>query len=129
MPAPYSVDLRRRVVDAYLSGAGTYVEIAMRFDVGAATVDRWVSRQRHKGTVEPDAMGGHRHGKFDAAADAKLAVMVAEDVGATRLELMKRLRDELGLVVGPTAVQVALRRLGLTRKKRRSTRRSATPSE
>ena len=130
MPAPYSLDLRERVVAAYDEGAGgTYVEIAIRFDVGEATVDRWVSRHRRTGSVAPDAMGGRRHGKFDAAADARLAAMVAEDVDATRLELMERLRIELGLVVSHSAVQDALQRLGLTRKKRLSMRRSATPSE
>ena len=129
MPAPYSIDLRKRVVEAYNEGAGgTYVEIAIRFDVGEATVDRWVSRHRRTGSVAPDAMGGRRHGKFDAVVDAKLAAMVAEDVDATRLELMERLRDELGLVVSHSAVQDALVRLGLTRKKRLSMRRSATPS-
>jgi transposase len=129
MPAPYSLDLRKRVVEAYDDGAGgTYVEIAIRFDVGEATVDRWVSRHRRTGSIAPDAMGGRRHGKFDAAADAKLAAMVAEDVDATRIELMERLREELGLVVSHSAVQDALQRLGLTRKKRLSMRRSATPS-
>ena len=128
MPAPYSLDLRERVVAAYLSGSGTYVEIGMRFHVGSATVDRWVSRMRQQGTLAPDAMGGRRHGKFDATSDAKLAAMVAADVDATQQELMERLRDELGLVVHPSSVGEALRRLNLTRKKRPSTRLSATPN-
>ena len=100
----------------------------MRFHVGQATVDRWVSRMRHRGTVAPDVMGGRRHGKFDATSDAKLAEMVAEDVDATQAELKDRLRDELGLVVHPSSVGEALRRLNLSRKKRRSTRPSATPN-
>ena len=127
MPAPYSVDLRKRVVKAYLSGHGTYIEVAARFAIGSATVIRWVARQRKVGSVDPDPMGGDRHSKFDEASEARLAAMVAADVGTTREELVARVRDELGLKVSPSAVQRALARLRLTRKKRLSTRRSATP--
>jgi transposase len=129
MPAPYGKDLRKRVVDAYESGAATHGEIAIRFTVGSATVNRWVSRHRRTGSVEPDPMGGRRHCKIDESVDARLVDMVEADVDATRLELVRRLRDELNLEVSPSTVQRALQRLNLTRKKRRSTRRSATPSE
>jgi transposase len=129
MPRPYALDLRKRVVKAYLSGGGTLEEISKRFDVGVATVDRWVSRQRRTGSVAPDPMGGWRHGKFDQATDATVAKIVEADVDVTRVELVRRLRDELGLRVSPSAVQRSLERLKLTRRKRRFTRRSATPNE
>ena len=129
MPAPYSTDLRNRAVKAYLSGGGTYEEVGQRFEVGAASVNRWVSRQRRNGNVEPDPMGGDRHSKFDSVSEAELVAMVEADVGATRDELLRKLNDELGLKVSTSAIQRALDRLGLTRKKRRSTRRSATPTE
>ena len=129
MPAPYSQDLRKRAVNAYLSGDATYEEVAERFAIGPATVNRWVSRQRTKGSLDPDPMGGDRHSKFDNAAEARLAAMVEEDIDATRDELVKKVRDELGLNVSGSAIQRALQRLGLTRKKRHSTHRSATPSE
>jgi transposase len=129
MPAPYSMDLRERVVAAYLGGHGTYAEIAARFDVGEATVDRWVSRHRKRGTVAPDAMGGDRHSKFSEEDDGRLAAMVADDPDITRDELVRRVRAELSLVVSPAAVQRALVRLNLTRKKRRSTPPNATATE
>lgn len=128
MPAPYSNDLRERVVAAYLGGQGTYAEIAERFDVGVATVDRWVSRKRRSGSVAPDPMGGDRHSKFSPEAEARLAQMVSEQPDITRDELVKCVRDELDLVVSPAAVQRALVRLGLTRKKRLSTPPSETRS-
>jgi transposase len=128
MPAPYSMDLRKRVVAAYLEGEGTYATIAARYNVGEATVDRWVSRQRRSGDVSPHPMGGDRHSKFDTESEAQLAAMVAEDPDATREELVRRVRDELEIAVHPATVQRALVRLGLTRKKRRSTLRSATRS-
>ena len=129
MGAPCSLDLRKRVVEAYLSGDSTQAEIAARFQVGPASVDRWVGRHRRTGSLAPDPMGGRRHGKMDADADAAVAKMVESDVGVTRIEIVQRLKDELGLDVSPAAVQRSLERLKLTRKKRRSTRRSATASE
>jgi transposase len=128
MPGPYSLDLRKRVVEAYLSREGTYREIGDRFDVGEATVDRWVSLYRRTGSVVPRPMGGSRNGKFDEASEQVLEQLVAADPGATQLELAGKLR-ETGLNVSPSAVQRALARRRLTRKKRRSTLRNATRSE
>jgi putative transposase len=128
MPGPYSLDLRDRVVHAYLSGEGTYREISIRFEVGEATVDRWVARQRRNGSVDPDPMGGNRIGKFDEASERRLVEMVAADPGATLPELVKELRKELGLEVSPAAVSRALIRCHITRKKRPSMRRNETPN-
>lgn len=128
MPAAYSDDLRERVVRAYLDGQGTYVEVAGRFRVGTATVDRWVSRYRRTASVSADPMGGDRHSKFDEASERLLRDMVEAAPDATRIELVWAL-GEAGIRVSPATVQRALERLDLTRKKRRSTLRNATPSE
>src|SRR5262245_57720414 len=54
----HPVALRERVVAAYESGNGTYVEIAELFGVGEASVKRWVWLKRKQGSVEPKAAGG-----------------------------------------------------------------------
>src|SRR5688572_21561687 len=121
MPGPYSMDLRERVVRAYLEGEGTYEAVAVRFAIGEATVDRWVSRFRNRGSVAADAMGGNRNGKFDEEAEQRVRELVEVDPGVTRVELVRALDEHLELQVSPAAVQRALVRLKLTRKKRRST--------
>lgn len=126
LPAPYSNDLRNRVVDAYLGGHGSYAEIGDRFDVGEATVDRWVGRFRRANSVAPDPMGGDRHSKFSAADEQTLRQLVADDPDITRDELVRALAGG-GLQVSTAAVQRALERNGLTRKKRRSTLLNGTP--
>lgn len=126
MPAPYSDDLRERVVSAYLSGGGTYEEIAARFAVGRATVDRWVSRFRRTESVAPDAMGGDRHSKLDEEGRGLVRRLVEAQPDITREELVKELAAH-DLHVSKSCVQRALESLSLTRKKRRSMRRSATP--
>src|SRR6185436_6851937 len=46
MAAPASLDLRRRVVEAYERGGVTYAQGGERFAVGRATVNRWLRRFR-----------------------------------------------------------------------------------
>ena len=125
MPSPYSNDLRERVFKTHLNGDLTYAEVGTLFSVGEASVDRWVSRYRRTASVAPDAMGGDRLSKFNAASEALLREMVMAAPDAKRDELVAALRDT-GLVVSPATVQRALARLGFTRKKRLSTLRSVT---
>jgi transposase len=58
MADPYPVELRERVVHAYESGEGSYPEIAEHFQLGEATVKRWVWLNRDQGHVEPRPRGG-----------------------------------------------------------------------
>lgn len=126
MPAPYSIDLRERVVRAYLSGDDGFEEVAERFEISEPTARRWVCRYRVTQSLFPLPMGGDRHSKFDEESEALLELLVEEDPGVTRDELVVLLFDEIGLEVSTSAVQRALERLDLTRKKRRSMRRNAT---
>ena len=58
MPNPYPLELRERAVRAYESSDETYLEVAERFAVGPATLQRWVRRQRETGALDPLAKGG-----------------------------------------------------------------------
>lgn len=128
MPAPLSMDLRERIVRAYEAKEGSAAYLAERFDVSQPTVERWLRRHRRTGSVAPSAMGGARNSKFDAHSEQRLREMVAEQPDVLVRELVERLGRELELRVSDSAVRRALHRLGLTRKKRRSTPPSATVS-
>lgn len=52
------IELRQRVVDAYETGAGSYVAVAKLFCVGEASVKRWVRQFRREGHVKPQKKGG-----------------------------------------------------------------------
>lgn len=60
MPEPLPVELRRRVVEAYERGEGSYPTIARKFGVGEASVRRWVARWRDLGHLAPEKKGGGR---------------------------------------------------------------------
>ena len=54
----YPVALRERVVAAYERGDGSYREVSLTFQLGEATVKRWVWQSRREGHVRPRKRGG-----------------------------------------------------------------------
>jgi transposase len=114
----YSQDLRDRVLGACDRGMPTK-QVAEVFDVSPAWVRRLKQRRRETGETTPRPSGGARVRKIDLG---RLAELVKEQPDATAREL----RERLGIVCNESAIYMALKRLGLTFKKRRSTRRSRT---
>jgi len=118
MAAPYSSDLRGRVLSAYDRGMATK-QIAEALDVSPAWARRVKQRRREHGETGPRPMGGKRFEKIDRA---RLAELVAQQPDAT----LEELRARLGVRCSLSAVSAALHALGLSFKKRRSTPRSRT---
>jgi transposase len=112
MGAPLSQDLRDRVLAAYDRGMTT-TPIAKMFKVSLAWAKRVKQRRRETGQTRPKPMGGARVVKVDLV---RLRELVAQQPDATLRELHQR----LGCPCTESAVDMALRRLGLTFKKRRS---------
>jgi transposase len=112
MGAAYAQDLRDRVLAAYDRGMQT-LEIAKLFQISKAWARRVKQRRREHGETTPRAKGGARVVKIDAE---RLRQLVAEQPDATVRELHQR----LGCNCCESAVGLALNRLGLTFKKRRS---------
>ena len=116
MAAPYSQDLRGRVLAAYDRGMKTK-QIAELFQVSPAWARRVKQRRRESGEIAPRPMGGVTVVKIDME---RLAQLVAKHPDAT----IKELRVLLQIDCSESGVAVALRRLNLTLKKRRSMRRN-----
>ena len=60
MSKPYSMDLRKRVVEAVVNGGMSRRQAAARFGIGDATAVNWLRRVRETGSVAPGQMGGHK---------------------------------------------------------------------
>ena len=118
MAAPYSQDLRDRVLAAADRGMPTK-DIAETFEVSPSWVRRVKQRRRETGETAARPMGGLRVIKID---QARLAELVAEQPDAT----VRELRERLDVECSESAVGLALKRLGLSFKKRHSMRRSRT---
>ncbi len=117
----YSLDLRKRVLDACDAGHGTK-EVAGLFEVSPAWVRRLKQRRRELGTIKPLA---YRHGPkplLDHYALEELAELVRRRPDAT----LEELQSALPMKVSRITVWNALGKLGLTFKKSRSTPLSKT---
>jgi putative transposase len=60
MGAPYSLDLRQRVVEAVEQGGLSRNQAARRFGVAISTAIAWVKLHAQSGSVAPGQMGGHK---------------------------------------------------------------------
>ena len=124
---PLSMDLRERIVAA--RAAGQLGEaVAERFGVGIASVKRLDAKVRRGESLVPGVSTGRRP-RLDERGMAILTALVIDKPDRTIAELMVELEAQAGVVVSSSTLSRSLARLGLTRKKRRSTRRNATPSE
>jgi transposase len=115
---PYSMDLRRKVMEA-VDGGGTTEEIGERFGIDGSCVRKWRLRLQRRGTLEPDKPPGRKR-QFGAKQDAQLKEAVQVRPDATRSELAEAVAEKLGRVFSKPVITRALQRLGFTRKKRRS---------
>lgn len=127
MAKGYSLDLRRRVWRAWQNGEGTQAQLAVRFAVSVSFVRDLSRRFRESGDVAAKPYGGGRTPSVDAVTCVAIraAVDTCNDhsIEEHRQSLAKR-----GHRLSRSALGRALRKLGLTRKKRRSATTNATPS-
>jgi transposase len=119
MPAAHEQDLRDRVLAAYDRGKQTK-EISDTFGVSPAWARRVKQVRREEQRTTPLPMGGRRVVKVDLE---ELRRLVEAQPDATIAELHQRLGKDR---CGESAVTMALKRLGLSFKKRRSMRPSRT---
>jgi transposase len=122
MPLPYSTDLRERVLVAYEHGEGTAAALARRFRVALNTVKNWVRAAESEGRRMAKPLGRGPEPRLGMAEREVLRQLVAADNDATLAEYGARLAGQTGIHVSRPVLSVTLKRLGLTRKKRRSGR-------
>lgn len=124
--APYSLDLRRKVVQACERGAGSQRQVAELFGVSRAFVEKLLKRLRETGDLAPQPHAGGPSSRLDAQAQQSLRDWLREQPDLTLAELIERLDTGLGIRIGDSRLSLVLRRLGLPRKKSHSTPASAT---
>jgi transposase len=126
MPKPLSLDLRKRVVDAYETASHSMAHVAAQFGVGLATVNRWVNRHRKTGRLDPLPHAGGPAPRVDERGLSLLSTLLEEQPDATRSEVARQYEQERRITLSVATVGRELRRLGLTRKKKLSMPPSAT---
>jgi transposase len=121
-----SLDLRERVAAACDEGSRSQPEIAEDFGVSLSFVTKLLRRRRLTGSIAAKLHAGGFPSAVDAGAEAALRSLVRDDPDATLAELRDGLAARRDVRRSVPVICRALKRLGLPRKKRRSTRPSAT---
>ena len=120
MAAPYSMDLRKRVMKAW-DASGDADEIAATFAVSRAWVHRLAQRQRETGSIAPRPQMKFRS-RVLAGQEERLKALINARPDATLAEL----RDALPTTAALSTLWLEIDRLGLTFKKNGTRRRTAS---
>src|ERR1044072_32059 len=122
MAAPYSQDLRERVIGFMVRG-GSARAAATRFDVSISSASRWGQRWRAEGHARARAMGGDRRSRLSEHR-ARVLQLIARQSDMTLQEIRSTLAAACEITVGLSTVDRFLAAQNLTRKKRPYTRPS-----
>jgi transposase len=111
---PYSMDLRERIAAAVDHHDGSLRPLARTFRVSLSCIARLLARRRATGSLQPKPHGGGQPPALDTDALQRLRHLVQQRPDATLDELARR----LGVACSRMAIWRALRKLGITRKKK-----------
>jgi transposase len=118
--APYSLDLRKRVIRAYERGLRP-AAVAAQFEVSVAWVYRLVQRRRDTGSIAPRQQTKVRRRALTDDDEARLIALITARPDTTLAELQRALPTRAAL----STLWRAIDRRGLTLKKNRTRRRTA----
>ncbi len=94
-----------------------YEDVAERFEVGRATVNRWWRLYRETGDVEPRTHAGHPPRKLDEQGELVVLELVSQSPDATLVELADETSTNTKIQVSRATNGRSLAKHGLTRKK------------
>jgi transposase len=118
--AAYSLDLRKRIVDAVERGIATKREIARMFGVHETFVHKLLRQKRQRGDIAPLPHGGGAEAILKEDHLMILTELVAKSPDATIEELREQLKKKARVKASVPTIWRALDALGLSRKKSRS---------
>lgn len=122
MAAPYSEDLRRKVVQACERGTQSQREVAELFNVSRSFVESLLRQYRRSGgALVPKRRKCGRHELLDDDCREQLRRWLQKQPDLTLQELIVRLHTNKGIAISVPTMSRALRQMGMRRKKRHYT--------
>ena len=125
MPAPYSSDLRRRVLHACAMLEGSRAEIARRFHVSERIVYLWLQQEREEGRTAAKPHAGGAPSRFEAA---HIRAIYRAQPDVTLAECAAQYTARTGVVISVSSVERLVQLLDLRRKKKDVARGGAGPA-
>ena len=121
---PVGQDLRRRAVAAVLEGRMSGRAAALHFEVGEASVRRWIRRYRERGHLLTDPKSG-RPSRTEPERERIFRLL--EERPDLSIRALQRALAAEGLAFGAATLQRFLKRHGLQRGRRLAWRRKPVP--
>jgi transposase len=123
--APYSDDLRQRVVAAVAEGCSRRAA-ADRFAVSASSAIRWVELHDQTGSVSPRRRGARSRSPLEPHA-SWLLELVGKEADLTLAEIVQRLLQDLGVRTTDSSVDRFFKRHKVSFKKNSAGGRAGAP--
>ena len=117
-----SLDLRERILVSYDNHEGTRQEVAVRYRVSLGMVKKLLQQRRRTGDIAPRHHYAGRKPMILAGHRRQMQMLLSRKPDLT----LKELRAAVALECTLPAIHCALKKLGLTYKKRRSEPASRT---
>jgi putative transposase len=118
MPTPYSIDLRSRVIMAWVAKEGSQRQLAERFKVSLSFIRDLLRRYRETGQIEPKQCGGYEKPIIEDEYLNMIKSWLDEKNDLLLSELCDRFRERTGINVSIPTMHRALKKLGLRHKKK-----------
>jgi transposase len=116
MVTPYSVDLRKKVVEVFNSERISKVKLAKRFQISLSSVKRYLNLEQEIGDLSPK-VGGGRPGKITDSGYKTIQKIIEEKPTITLEELSSLLYKKKKITAGRSILSRACQKLNLRRKK------------
>ena len=118
MPAPYSLDLRTRIVEAYQNNHGSIRKVAKIFDVGKSTVASYLKLTDKNGTPKAKTPSGGRPERIDLKGMAIIRSYIEYKPDITLNELSSKYYKKRKIKVSTSIICRTLKKMNLIRKKK-----------
>lgn len=117
MTAAYSVDLRKKIVDAYLKGNTSLSKVAQKFEVNISSVVRYLKLYQEDGDLSSKKGDKGRPSKIDEVGYDTIKKIIQNKPTTTLGELSELYYKERKVKAGKSVLSRVCLKLNLRRKK------------
>ena len=117
MPAPYSNDLRQKVIETYKTKEDSIPNLAKRFKVSKDFIRDLIKRYEKTGDILPKPHNGGRNREIYGLREKYVRNLIKAEPDLLLEELQNRYYHAWGVFLSISAFSKRLQKLGLTRKK------------
>ena len=126
---PYSLDLRKKIVEVYATEQISQRKLAERFHVALSFIEKVLKQWRETGDLGPKPHGGGTPPKLNEEQQGLVQSLIESKNDMTLDELCEEVHQQTQVRVSRSTMGRIVQRLNLTRKKKHSTQRKLTLHE